>query len=386
LAIDKIAKIYLEKYPNTLNNFQQKVLTDIINCKTEVMGGHILKCPDCGKTKASYNSCGNRNCPKCGGFKRDKWAYLRKSEALPTEYFHVVFTVPAELNALFLQNPKSMYNALLKCAWNTISDFGNDYKYLGAQMGMIAIVHTWGQNLSVHPHIHCLIPGGGIDKNRKWRNLKKSNGKFLFSVKALSKVFSAKMLKETSSLLKKSKVNLPEDINKQNEWIRKLYHKKWVVYAKRTIKNPRSIVEYLAKYTHKTAITDRRIKYFDNEKVVFSYFDYRDSKAKETCLTVFEFIRRFSQHILPLGFVKIRHYGILGNRRKKQTISLLKGVAIVNEKKEEKLVWQDIYIAIYGQEPYLCDCKKAVMKIVSEIPRNKGRPNYKEGFDKIKIW
>jgi len=299
-----------------LNAFQLKVLDDIIDCRTPKLGGHIMACPQCGCIKATYNSCGNRNCPKCGSYKRDKWALMRKHEALPVKYFHVVFTVPHDLNPLFTGAPRQMYNLLLKCAWETISKFGKDHKYLGGQMGMVAVLHTWGQNISIHPHAHCLVPGGGLDKQGEWREMKKSNGKFLFPVKALSRVFSAKYVTGVSELYKAKKIKSPPGIVNFFEWLNSLYKKKWVVYAKKPVPEGASVVDYIARYTHKVAISNSRIIAMKDNKVKFSWLDYRTSKIQNMELGINEFIRRFLLHVLPKGFVKIRHYGFMACRNK----------------------------------------------------------------------
>ncbi len=297
-----IVESFLKRYKDSplLNSFNTKVLNDIIDCKTKALGGHILACPHCGTVKASYNSCGNRNCPQCGGFKREKWTLQRKSEALNVPYYHVVFTVPHEMNTLFKSNPKQLYNLLFSAAWKTIDVFAKDSKYLGAQTAMVAVLHTWGQNISLHPHLHCVVPGGGISKQGKWRDMKKSQGKFLFPVKAMSKVYKAKFLAGVSNLAKSGEINIPCRVN-VFDWINQQYNKKWVVFAKKPMPKGADVVEYLSRYTHKVAIGNSRIKALENDTVRFSYFDYRISKSGQMCLSVHEFIRRFLLHIFKLS-------------------------------------------------------------------------------------
>lgn len=320
-----IVRSFLEQEPvgKKLNAYNQSVLYDIVDCRTTKLGGHVLSCPECGCITVSYNSCGNRNCPKCGGFKRDKWALERKQEALPVKYFHVVFTVPQEFNPLFMGAPKQMDSLLLKCAWDTISQFGQDHKYLGAQMGMVSVLHTWGQNLSLHPHIHCLVPGGGLTKQGKWREMKKSNGKFLFPVKALSTVFKAKFSAGVCALYKNGEIKAPNGICNFYEWLNIVHHKKWVVFAKTPVPKGTCVVDYLARYTHKVAISNSRIKAMENNKVKFSWLNYKTSKVQDMELDVAEFIRRFLLHILPKGFVKVRYYGFLANRNKSRALKLI---------------------------------------------------------------
>lgn len=253
------------------------------------MGGHVDACTSCGIVRISYNSCRNRHCPKCQGNKREEWITRRETELLPVPYFHVVFTLPDILNTLALHQPKAVYGALFEAAWGTINTFGNNPKNLGAATGMISILHTWGQQLSLHPHLHCIISGGGLSKSGQWKSAK-SKGKYLFPVKAMSKVFRAKYVQSL-----KSKTG-----HADKELINALFKKEWVVFAKRPFGNPQSVIEYLGRYTHKIAISNHRIKNMDQDTVTFSYKDYRKSGQKSVMtLDGMEFIRRFSMHIFP---------------------------------------------------------------------------------------
>ena len=284
-----------------LNSWQLRTLHAVRRCRTAALGAHVDGCLECGHLRISYNSCRNRHCPKCQGNEREKWIRAREAELLPVPYFHVVFTLPDTLNQLCLHKDKEVYNILFQSAWEVLNTFGWDHKWLGAQTGMIAILHTWGQTLSLHPHLHCIVPGGGLTKHRKWKTAK-TNGKYLFSVKAMSKVFRGKFM----DLLKE---RLPQQMTP--ELINELYRKDWVVFAKRPFSGPQSVVEYLGRYTHKIAISNHRIKNMEDGKVTFSYKDYRQGAVtKEMSLEPLEFIRRFAMHILPKGFVRIRHYGI----------------------------------------------------------------------------
>lgn len=290
-----------------LNNWQLRTLRAIKQCRTADMGGHIDSCDECGNLSISYNSCRNRHCPKCQGKNREEWINARESELLPVPYFHVVFTLPDGINTLAIHEPKLVYDTLFEAAWETLYAFGKNKELL---MGMIAILHTWGQNLSLHPHLHCIVPGGGIDKDRNWKNMR-SDGKFLFPVKALSKVFRAKYCQKISE---KSPVHYAQ--------IRqKLWEKNWVVFAKKPFGNPKSVVEYLGRYSHKIAISNHRITSIDNQNVTFNYKDYRQNGAKKLLtLSHQEFIRRFAMHILPKRFVKIRHFGFLSSTWKRKKL------------------------------------------------------------------
>lgn len=295
-----------------LNSWQLRTLFALKKCRTSTLGGHIDACDECGNISISYNSCRNRHCPKCQGRNREDWIQTRETELLPVPYFHVVFTLPDVLNKTALHEPKMLYDILFESAWETLQTFG---KNKNLQMGMIAVLHTWGQNLSLHPHLHCIVPGGGVDENGAWKNIK-NDGKFLFPVKALSKVFRAKFCEKLKANLK-DKFN--ENQENEYEKIRQsLWEKPWVVYAKKPFGSPKSVVEYLGRYTHKIAISNGRIRGIDDKTVTFDYKDYRQKGIKkQMVLSHAEFIRRFAMHILPKRFVKIRHYGFLSSTWKR---------------------------------------------------------------------
>lgn len=291
------------------NTHQLRTLRSIKECRTKALGGHVDACTSCGEIRISYNSCRNRHCPKCQGHKREEWIQKRESELLPIPYFHVVFTLPSELNMLAMHQPKVVYDALFASAWQTLSAFGLKQDL---QLGMISILHTWGQNLALHPHVHCIVPGGGVEKSKQLKTIT-SDGKFLFSVKAMSVMFRAKYV----AILR------AKDI-KDKSLFDKLFSKKWVVFAKRPFNNISSVVEYLGRYTHKVAIGNSRIKLVTKTHVSFAYKDYKDEgKKKLMTLSNEEFIRRFAQHILPHRFVRIRHYGILSSSWKRGKLKAL---------------------------------------------------------------
>jgi hypothetical protein len=293
-----------------LNPWQLRTLRHIKHCRTAALGGHIDACDDCGNISISYNSCRNRHCPKCQGKNREQWIQAREQELLPVPYFHVVFTLPDSINTLSMHQPKLVYDLLFESAWETLRTFG---KNKGVLMGAIGVLHTWGQNLSLHPHLHCIVPGGGINENGHWQNIR-ADGKFLFPVKALSQVFRAKFC---DKLLKLA----PEHYQPIRQ---KLWSKKWVVYAKRPFGSSKSVIEYLGRYTHKIAISNHRIKSIDDKTVTFAFKDYKSGGTKkQMTLSHEEFIRRFALHILPKRFVKIRHYGFLSSNWKRQKLLVL---------------------------------------------------------------
>ena len=295
-----------------LNSWQLRTLFALKKCRTSALGGHIDACDECGNISISYNSCRNRHCPKCQGRNREDWIQTRETELLPVPYFHVVFTLPEVLNKTALHEPKMLYDILFESAWETLQTFG---KNKNLQMGMIAVLHTWGQNLSLHPHLHCIVPSGGVEENGAWKNIR-NDGEFLFPVKALSKVFRAKFCEKLKANLK-DKFN--ENQENEYEKIRQsLWEKPWVVYAKKPFGSPKSVVEYLGRYTHKIAISNGRIRGIDDKTVTFDYKDYRQKGIKkQMVLSHEEFIRRFAMHILPKRFVKIRHYGFLSSTWKR---------------------------------------------------------------------
>lgn len=288
---------------------QQKTLRALKDCRTAALGGHVDACDGCGNIRISYNSCRNRHCPKCQGHKREEWIEKRHADLLPCTYFHLVFTLPHQINGIALQQPALVYDALFKAVWQTLSTFAGK---AGVQAGMISVLHSWGQNLSLHPHLHCIVPGSGVNKKGYWKQIKNSK-KFLFPVKAMSSVFRAKYVQ----CLRKSGF---ED----KAVIESLFAKPWVVYAKRPFGGPAQVIEYLGRYTHKVAISNHRITDVNKEQVSFSYKDYRDDgKTKILTLSNAEFVRRFAQHIVPHRFVRIRHYGILSSTWKRGKLQAL---------------------------------------------------------------
>lgn len=334
------------------NTWQLRTLDAIRRCRTASLGGHVDLCTSCGHVHISYNSCRNRHCPKCQQIQRERWIQARESELLPATYFHVVFTLPEALNRLCLFEPAKVYNVLFNTVWNVLKSFAGDVKHLGADTGMIAILHTWGQNLSLHPHLHCIVPAGGLTKSGYWKSAR-NDGKFLFPVKAMSLVFRARFV-----------AALRRQFPKQEKaFYDTLFKTPWVVYAKQPFGGPEQVIEYLGRYTHKIAISNHRIVSITADKVCFRYKDYRDeSKTKLMTLETGEFIRRFSLHILPKGFVRIRHYGILSSSRKQNTLPLIHHQLNTRYEKPEKKDWKQISIQSLNYNPDCCPvCKKQTM-------------------------
>ena len=301
-----------------------KALNAILNCRTAVLGAHIDVCGECGFEKLSYNSCRNRHCPKCQGTAREQWIEKQNQYLLNTGYFHVVFTLPDELHPVVYQNQDIVYSLFFRAISETLLELCGDKKYLGAKPGVTAVLHTWGQNLLYHPHIHCIVTGGGLTEDNKWQGSRK---KFFLPVRVLSRKFKGKFL----AYLKQAKLYFGKTVEELSlpqrfdYYIAALYKKEWVVYCKPPFKNAAKVIEYLGRYTHRVAISNRRILKLEDGSVTFNWRDYRDgNKVKTMTVTAAEFIRRFLLHILPPGFCKIRHYGILAPRGKSERINLCK--------------------------------------------------------------
>lgn len=347
----------IKEYKNTVDQkyiplkHQHRVLNAIEHCRTAYFGGHVDKCNNCNHTRISYNSCRNRHCPKCQSTNKERWIQAREQDLLPTTYFHVVFTIPQELNVYCLNYPKELYNILFEASKETIERFSSDAKHLGAQTGMISILHTWGQNLSLHPHVHMIVPGGGITESGHWKQAK-SNGTFLFPIKAMSIVYKNKFMEKLKQFLEKEKNNLDVSFR------RNLYNKNWVVYAKQPFLGPKQVIEYLGRYTHKIAISNHRIKNVSSGKVTFSYKDYAHGGVnKLMVLDAGEFLRRFCMHILPPKFVKMRHYGLLASRNKQKLKMLQLKMGIIPIKKV-KADWKEITKTKLNFDIDACPCCK----------------------------
>ncbi len=362
-----------------LNAHKKKVFTNLGNCRTAALGYHQDKCnnSECGHEQYSYNSCRDRHCPKCNGLKKERWLIDRESDLLPIKYFHVVFTVPEQLNPLFIDHPRDMYNVLFRAAWDTIKQFALDYKHLGAQTGMIAILHTWGQNLVFHPHVHCIVPGGGLTPQNKWKNTK-SKGKFLYPVKALSAVFRGKFCDYLMDLHNKGTITLKTTFEPERKYLHPFYKNKWVVYAKLPMHNSKQVLEYLARYTHRVAISNQRIKSLDDNNVYFSWLNYKNAKVDVMHLSYFEFLRRLSMHILPPAFMKIRHYGFLGSSKKKLCLEIIRKIFNACSTESKKgIPWQELFVLLFGHPHDQCPkCKQGTMqRIASFKPAIRGSPN-----------
>jgi len=299
-----------------VSGHQLKTLRALATCRTSELGGSAMACSGCGSVHYVLHSCRNRHCPRCQGIDKELWVEARKQELLPVKYFHVVFTVPHDLLELFRFNREMMYNLLFEKSWETLCLFAKDPKLLGAKPGAIAILHTWDQQLRFHPHVHLIVPAGGIDKNGKWKS-SRQDGNFLFDVKQMSKVFSARFSKKLRKLKQQGKIKkyVPRDLIK----------KPWVVYAKQAFGSPESVVEYLGRYTHRVAISNARILKVTETHVTFSWCDRENGYQKKTeTISGVEFLNRFLDHIVPPYFRRIRHLGFLSTRSKRQSLAAIR--------------------------------------------------------------
>ena len=343
---------YRQKHP--LSYVQSKAMSAIERCRTARLGAHVDICYNCGDMQISYNSCRNRHCPKCQTLSKERWIEGQSFNLLNVPYFHDVFTLPSELNPITYQNQQVLYNLLFHTIADTLQELAKDKKYLGATLGFTAVLHTLGQNLMFHPHIHCIIPAGGLNTLSKWVPSKK---KFFLPVKVISRKFRDKSLYH----LKQAKLNFfgaQSHLANSKEFQSLLdicYKKEWIVYCKPPFKDASCVVEYLGRYTYRVAISNHRILGLENGQVSFKWRDYSDSnKWKTMRLSADEFIRRFLMHVLPSGFMKIRHYGLLENRNKNSKLRLCKKLTFTPIQNQQRASTLDLLGKLLGRD--ICKC------------------------------
>ncbi|MDD1698502.1 MAG: IS91 family transposase [Methanoregula sp.] len=374
-----VFRLYGERFRRkyTLSYAQLKVMRHIEICRTAELGGHVEQCSNCGFERISYNSCRDRHCPKCQTLVKEKWLNDRKAELLPCGYFHLVFTLPHDLNPIILCNKKVAFDILFAAVNQTLQVFSKDPQWrLCGQPGFILVLHTWSQTLIDHFHLHCLIPGGVLSFTKdRWIPAPDS---FLFRVKSLAKQFKKLYLSLFKTAYHKNKLIFPgntaiyEPRDKFNHLIQSVSKPKWIAYAKRPFAGPEQVLEYLGRYTHRIAISNNRIKSIDNGTVVFTYRDRaNNNESKTMAVPASEFIRRFLLHVLPEGFMKIRYFGFLSPKHKKQAIPLIRKLIGSNvklpEKKNETII--DMLLRLTGEDITCCpECKKGKMRIVQKLP------------------
>ena len=347
------------------NSFTLRTLDALQKCRTSALGGHKDVCDCCAKHRISYNSCGNRHCPKCQANKQALWVDDRISDTMDVKYFHVVFTVPQALNQVCLLDSKWFYSNMFECVRSVLQSFG--YSHYGVESGAICVLHTWGQNLSLHPHIHCIVPSAGLTVKGNLKHITKQ-GKYLYPVRMLSAVFRGKMLEKIKRQLRQGKL-LPQ----YQSLLDAVWKKPWVVYCEPPLGNAQQIVKYLGQYTHRIAICNQRIQNIDDSGITFWYKDYKDNRKKKlTKLSGVEFLRRFCLHILPYRFVKIRYYGILSSKQKDQ----LRPLQAKKPETKVKETLQERILRITGFDRYQCPfCKTGIMHIIELLPRIRSPDN-----------
>jgi hypothetical protein len=398
ISIGDILTEYGQKYIDTNHTMgQEKGIVHLLtSCRTAAMGSHFEKCDKCSYLGKSYNSCRNRHCPTCQQKDKLEWLDKRMGELLPIGYYHIVFTIPHELNPLCLKNKKVMYGLLFKAASQTIIELSKDVKHLGADVGLITVLHTWGQNMMEHPHLHCIMPAGGLSFDKEhWVHTNKKDG-FFIHFKVLSAKFRGKFLDLLKQAYNKGGLEFKGKLTPLSgkvqftNFTKSLYLKDWVVNIQSPFGKPEKVLEYLSRYVFRIAITDRRILEVKDGKVRFSWKDYRTGLFREMKLDIDEFIRRFLLHLLPKGFFKVRYYGIFSCRYRKEnieTVRQLLGQEAENKKEEalddgdrvwekQDTVWNEILGAIRNyRQPNCPQCKKGHLHfagIVRELPWEPG--------------
>jgi len=354
--VQDIINLYGNAYRKShhLSFNQVKAMNSIQKCRTADLGAHLDACDSCGCVDISYNSCRNRHCPKCQTLAKERWIDNQKQNLLNVGYFHVVFTVPDDLRLTFYQNQDKLYALLFRTVAETLQELAADKKYLGATLGFTSILHTWGQNLCFHPHIHCIIPAGGLSDVGRWVDSRK---KFFLPVRVLSRKFRGKFLHylKTERLLFFGEQGYLSEPHHFLNLLDSCYSKEWVVYCKPPFKSAACVVEYLGRYTHRIAISNHRIVNVDGDRVSFKWRDYRDNNRwKVMTISAMEFIRRFLMHVLPHRFMKIRHYGLLANRDKTKKLTLCKQLTLTPITDNIRASALDLLSRMFGRDFTLC--------------------------------
>ena len=356
---------------------QLRVMRAIETCRTQALGGHVEQCGHCSHIRVSYNSCRNRHCPKCQSLARARWLEQRKAELLPVEYFHVVFTLPEPIAAIALQNHKAVYSILFRATAETLLTIARDPQHLGADIGFFAILHTWGQNLLFHPHLHCVVPGGGLSPGGdRWIGCRPG---FFLPVRVLSRLFRRLFLDALERAFHKSELQFfsalrpLQDPTAFSTYLEPWRSAEWVVYAKPPLGGPGQVLEYLGRYTHRVAIANQRLVAMDHEKVTFRWKDYRHRQRPKTMtVDAGEFIRRFLLHTLPPGFQRIRHYGLLSNHHRRGALARCRLCLATTASQllpNPRLDFRELYLALTAQPLNRCpQCGIGTLVIIGNLP------------------
>lgn len=361
--VRRFGPAFRETYRGHLNRSQLRTLGAIEACRTAALGGHVYECAQCGARKIVYNSCRNRHCPKCQSLQTAQWLEQRSAELLPVPYFHVVFTLPEELNPLALSHPRLLYDLLFHCAAESLLEIAADPKHLGARIGLLAILHTWSQKLTLHPHLHCLVPAGGLSIDGDW--WVRCRRRFFLPVRVLSKLYRGKVLAGLQTAVETGDLppaHLPA--------LDPLYRKPWMVYSKPPFGSPKQVLAYLARYTHRVALTNQRLVSITDEEVTFTWKDYADAETqRKMTLAGEEFLRRFLLHVLPERFVRIRYFGLFANRHREQKVALCRSLLPgPPAPKLEPESWQARLQRLTGIDPLLCTvCGQPTMRCLEPL-------------------
>jgi hypothetical protein len=376
----RYGEVYREKHGASMSTVQRRVMTAIELCRTAALGGHLERCDECGHERNCFNSCRDRHCPKCQSLARAQWIEDRQSELLEVPYFHVVFTVPQEIAAIAYQNKKVVYGILFCTTAETLTTIAADPQHLGAEIGFFAVLHSWGQNLQFHPHLHCVVPGGGLSAaGQRWISCRPN---FFLPVRVLSPLFRRLFLASLQKAFDSGKLRFfgrLEPLSEPDTFAQhcaELKDKEWVVYAKRPFAGPQQVLDYVGRYTHRVAISNNRLLDIENDRVCFQWRDYRaGGQVKTMTLSADEFIRRFLLHVLPNGFQRIRYYGLLGNRYRKEKLSHCRRLLGMQIPDQHTLVpvqedYRDRYEDLTGSSLRQCpQCQRGRMVLVAMLPR-----------------
>ena len=375
----RYGEAYRQQHGASLSTAQRRVMTAIEVCRTAALGGHLERCDQCGYERNAYNSCRDRHCPKCQCLARAQWIQDRQSELLDVPYFHVVFTIPEPIAAIAYQNKEVVYGILFQATAETLKTIAADPQHLGAEIGFFAVLHTWGQNLQIHPHLHCVVPGGGLSLDgQRWVSCRPD---FFLPVRVLSHLFRRLFLESLQKAFAADKLHFfggLEYLHQPDAFaqlVERMKASEWVVYAKRPFAGPQQVLDYVGRYTHRVAISNNRLLDIENDQVRFQWKDYRDGgQSKTMTLSADEFIRRFLLHILPDGFQRIRYYGFLGNRYRKEKLAQcrrLLGMPPPSSSPSAEKDYRDRYEELTGTSLHQCpQCQHGRMLAVEILLRS----------------
>ena len=383
---------YRAEHDASLSSTQRRVMQAITACRTAALGGHIEACDECAHQRIAYNSCRNRHCPKCQSLSRARWIEDRQAELLPCPYFHVVFTLPEEIAAIAYQNKVRVYNILFTATADTLRTIAADPKHLGAEVGFFAVLHTWGQTLVHHPHLHCVVPGGGVSADgERWIPCRPG---FFLPVRVLSRFFRRRFLELLEQAFDRDELEFFTALEELREretfrrYLDPLRKKEWIVYAKAPFAGPEQVLDYVGRYTHRVAISNNRLLDIEEGHVTFRYKDYRDGDTQKTMtLTAHEFIRRFLLHVLPQGLQRIRYYGFMGNRYREEKLERCRQLLQMSpltptpEKTDtdvtddnESSDYRDRYEALTGVSLHVCPaCGRGRMITLEQVSPSKAQ-------------